>query len=119
MKINRTLFLILLLFSVVISSCSPGRSPSETVKGYYDALAIKDFEAAKVFVAKGFRSAVKNLASMMSEKDFQNAKQVEVISEDIFVDNATVKIKIPGSSEERTLNLISENDEWRLLIAGF
>lgn len=114
---------ILVISISLLSACSSyGRSPSDTVKKYYDEVKNGEFNQAidlvsDVAVGMWSESFIKTSMSKKQDK-FQGSEFLEIKEKEVNGDIATVtyKIKLENGTEETFSNkLIKDDGEWLII----
>lgn len=110
----------------LFTACSD--SPSDVVQNFCDAMAEADFAAAKEYATGNARKEalkmsedLEKLSDKFQEKMKEEFKKemgerlskLEILSEDIDGENATVKVMIDG--DEETIKLKKVDGEWKIL----
>ncbi|MDT5059730.1 MAG: hypothetical protein QOH63_189 [Acidobacteriota bacterium] len=121
-----TLALALSVLAVACSSnSSAGKSPTETLRAYYDAAKKKDVETVKKFLSRGTMQVMEDIAKgqgktvdeMFKEGANRDAQMPtpEFSNEKITGDTASVDIKVPEQPLV-TMQMVKEDGEWKLAI---
>ncbi|MDT4952718.1 MAG: hypothetical protein QOJ02_856 [Acidobacteriota bacterium] len=121
-----TLALALSVLAVACSSNSnAGKSPTETLRAYYDAAKKKDVETAKKFLSRGTMQVMEDIAKgqgktvdeMLKEGANRDTQMPtpEFSNEKITGDTASVDIKVPEQPLV-TMQMVKEDGEWKLAI---
>ena len=108
------------------TACSD--SPTEVVEGFADAMAEMDLEDAKEYTTGKARKEITNMIDGLKEvpesmkakleEDFKKEmgdkmSRIEIVSEDIDGENATVKIKYMVVEEDK-VTLKKVDGEWKI-----
>ena len=111
---------------VFVAGCSD--SPSEVVENFADAMADADLEEAKEYTTGSARKEIigmleglEQAPASMKEKLLEEVKKemgskmsnIEVVSEDIDGENATVKVKVTVIQEEK-VSLKKVDGDWKI-----
>ncbi len=124
-------FLSIVLLTISLSFCSTKQeqpqSPGEIAKAFFLTLSDGEFEIAESYMSpamksrlsqeqKAFSSNIQNIALKSMRSEIGIADKVEIISEDIKADKATVKCEIHRRGREKavTTSFKKIDDVWKM-----
>ncbi len=124
-------FLSIVLLTISLSFCSTKQeqpqSPGEIAKAFFLTLSDGEFEIAESYMSpamksrlsqeqKAFSSNIQNIALKTMRSEIGIADKVEIISEDIKADKATVKCEIHCRGREKavTTSFKKIDDVWKM-----
>lgn len=124
-------FLSIVLLTISLSFCSTKQeqpqSPGEIAKAFFLTLSDGEFEIAESYMSpamksrlsqeqKAFSSNIQNVALKSMRSEIGIADKVEIISEDIKADKATVKCEIHRRGREKavTTSFKKIDDVWKM-----
>ncbi len=124
-------FLSIVLLTISLSFCSTKQeqpqSPGEIAKAFFLTLSDGEFEIAESYMSpamksrlsqeqKFFSSNIQNIALKSMRSEIGIADKVEIISEDIKADKATVKCEIHRRGREKavTTSFKKIDDVWKM-----
>lgn len=124
-------FLSIVLLTISLSFCSTKQeqpqSPGEIAKAFFLTLSDGEFEIAESYMSpamksrlsqeqKFFSSNIQNIALKSMRSEIGIADKVEIISEDIKADKATVKCEIHCRGREKavTTSFKKIDDVWKM-----
>jgi hypothetical protein len=131
-EMKRTIvFLSIVLLTISLSFCSTKQeqpqSPGEIAKAFFLTLSDGEFEIAESYMSpamksrlsqeqKAFSSNIQNVALKSMRSEIGIADKVEIISEDIKADKATVKCEIHCRGREKavTTSFKKIDDVWKM-----
>jgi len=127
---KRRYFISLSLFtatSIILSSCFKA-GPGKTVEKFHRALEKGEIEDAKILISGSAKSTLPDdkMNLLMNEavkqtKEKQGIKSFKIDQEEITGETAKVSYTIEfgnGTKETETVELIKENDEWKITPTG-
>ena len=124
-------FLSIVLLTISLSFCSTKQeqpqSPGEIAKAFFLTLSDGEFEIAESYMSpamksrlsqeqKAFSSNIQNIALKLMRSEIGIVDKVEIISEDIKADKATVKCEIHCREREKavTTSFKKIDDVWKM-----
>ena len=121
---NNFWFLLVALFSIFISSCTTTNSPRPVAEKFLEAYQHHDFEEAKKYSTKETVKLLQVLERISKEETEQTTEPttIEITSEEIAGEKATVYFKETGDSTEQKLMLKKvvvngeKEKQWRVLL---
>ena len=126
-KMKKITFLFVALAVILFGACSPSaKTPSGAVKIYSDYIKTENFDKAVECIYLEDESTSKEqlleiaekLKTSYAENGKNNFDKIEIVSEEIDGDNATVEVKEffkDGTEETNTYKLRkNENGEWKI-----
>lgn len=128
MKAKRRVILAAIVLLLANLSCGIfSKSPENTVKSFYkaldkgevdEALGYLSMETTQTLGYDKWRAALID-ASRQTSMEGEGIKQIEILESDVNGDIAWVRVEVRyenGTSEVTTLDLVKENDEWKIEI---
>jgi hypothetical protein len=121
MKRNRLMVSAVLLLAVglVLSGCGGG-GPTGTVKAWFNAMNAGKYSEAVEYLGSGLAELGKIDGGKSMSDDFTNSgtmTKLEVISEEVRGEGATVKVRVhfkDGGVEDQTISLVKQDGDWKI-----
>jgi hypothetical protein len=98
-----------LLLTILLVGCSPS-TPKGVAEKFLNALYHRNFAAVADYVSKDGEAALENLADE-NPRQHQPANEIEILSEQISGDEATVTYY--SGLAQKEIHLVSEGGEWK------
>ena len=105
----------ILVVLILTSACNMGNSPSKSASKFLNAFNEKDYAEARKYATPETIKLVdlmESLSKMSTSIDSVQHNKIEVISEKIEDDEATVTFKEAGSNETEELKLKKVDGKW-------
>ncbi len=118
----RTFIISISLFSFLFACKGPAQDPADAAKGFYEAIAKKDFDKAKQLATKDSKTMLDLIKSMdemggnikVSYEDMEKMKTAIYTTDKMEGDMATVRVKI--GNDENIVKLKKEDGLWKVAL---